>query len=134
MKPRATGYVKVIWPSEFDIVRKNFRNKYIGADDTSYMWWVSVLVVICYSLFLWILLVFTMVQGDLAMFREFWSLPGFYGVSNFQISLIVGFLYTAFLLFSFVGERRTADTWPMGLSFVYAANLCIVAVWFVNFY
>lgn len=95
---------------------------------------VLVLVALGYSLFLWLVLVFTIIYYDFSSFREYWSTPSFFGVSNFQVSMLVGFLYTGLLVLSFVEERRTTGVWPRGSLIVYAVNLGIVAVWAVNFY
>ncbi len=115
-------------------MRHGLRHKHRGANSSSSTGWILAFVALGYGLFLWIISVFTIASYEFARFRVFWSAPGSFGVSNFQLAVLVGFLFTALVVLSAATEWRVSDTRPWGLLATYAASLSVVAVWSVNFY
>lgn len=125
------------WPSEGYVVRHRFRHhdrrdrRERGSASTA---WILALVALGYGLFLWIISVFTIVVYEFARFREFWSVPSTFGVSNFNLSLLVSALFATLVVLSASAEWRASEGRPWSLLATFAASLTIVAAWSVNFY
>jgi hypothetical protein len=96
--------------------------------------WILALVALSYGLFLWIISVFTIVHYEFSSLREFWSTPNSFGLSNFQIAVLVNLLFAVLVVLSATTQWRASESRPWSLMVTYGASLAIVIVWSINLY
>jgi len=96
--------------------------------------WILALVALGYGLFLWIISVFTIVHYEFARLREIWSTPNSFGLSNFQIAVLVNLSFAVLVVLSATAQWRASESRPWGLMVTYGASLTIIIAWSVNLY